>query len=195
MPQTDKAVIAVVSNSSSGNAPGILERAFLALSESEGERSGTAKRVKEKAAELETIEVQYNPSSLSVQADAGRKEYPGVQPGDGKDRSEDMISQSAAEEEITLSVELILDGEETKEKMERLLKLSFSQTSAQILFAWGTFCFQGRIVSMRASYTMFLPSGAPVRGKISMTVQSGSGDGRARYWEKQFDRMAEAGGA
>lgn len=188
MGETDKAVIAAALKADSREQANVLERASAALFRAEGRRDSTAVRMQKAEGQLEVMEVQYNPSSLSVQAQGGRMEY-GSPSGEGE---ESGVSQSSVEPELTLSVELILDGADTKAKMEKLISLFSSRTEGRILFAWGTFCFQGEIVNLDGSYRMFLPSGNPIRGSVRMTVRSVFRAGGEDQWEQQFKNMTAA---
>ena len=41
-----------------------------------------------------------------------------------------------------------------------------------VTFAWGSLSFQGVVTDIKQTYTMFMPSGMPVRARVELTLKS-----------------------
>lgn len=127
------------------------------------------------------IKVMFNPESysLSESTSYGEKRIPGL---DGP------VSQFIAGESMTLDMTLYFDTYEppTSEKSEggssvaektkqltQLLKIDGDlHRPPTVKFCWGKLQFYGYVVSVRASYTMFLSDGTPVRAKTDLSFKS-----------------------
>ena len=153
-----KALLAVVKDREEKETTDILVNAAAAL------RGGGTLSM---ADGMELFEVQYNPASFSVRAESTRREF---ENGADKNTAE-SLSQSVFPGEQTFSVELLLEGEETQKTVLGFLGMLSSERKRQVLFAWGDFCFPGRVESMSGSCTMFDPFGNPIRAKVSMTLR------------------------
>lgn len=129
------------------------------------------------------IKVMFNPSeyNLSRGVNYSEKKIPGL---DGP------VTQFLSGESITLDITLIFDtyeppslqnkGKEggtdvtlkTKE-LARLVAIDGKlHRPPKVWFSWGTLLFHGIVTKVEESYTMFLPSGMPVRAKVKLTFQS-----------------------
>lgn len=81
----------------------------------------------------------------------------------------------------SLSVTLIFDTYEAKEsvyrrytsKLERLIHVISKEVRRPplALFVWGSFCFQGVVENLGQKYTMFLPTGMPVRAECTLKMK------------------------
>lgn len=127
------------------------------------------------------IEVMFNPESYQISQGASysEKKIPGL---DGP------ISQFIAGESMTLDMTLYFDTYEppTPEKGEggtnvgakvaqltQLVKIDGSlHRPPGVSFCWGKLKFHGYVTSVKASYTMFLSDGTPVRAKADISLRS-----------------------
>ncbi|MCM1538300.1 MAG: phage tail protein [bacterium] len=127
------------------------------------------------------IEVMFNPESyqLSQSASYSEKKIPGL---DGP------VSQFISGESMTLDMTLYFDTyvPPTAEKGEsgtnaaakvgeltKLLKIDGSlHRPPSVSFCWGNLKFYGCVTSVKASYTMFLADGTPVRAKADVSFRS-----------------------
>lgn len=83
-----------------------------------------------------------------------------------------------------------------KNQIDGLLALLASDATRQVLFFWSKMCFRGEVTNVSSHYTMFSPSGHPIRGMVEMSIRQGStGDGTGydysyeeEYWDAAFDR-------
>lgn len=129
----------------------------------------------------DSIEVMFNPESyqLTQSASYSEKKIPGL---DGP------VSQFIAGESMTLDMTLFFDTYEppTPEKGEggsnagakvaeltSLIKIDGSlHRPPHVSFCWGKLKFYGYVTSVKASYTMFLSDGTPVRAKADVSFKS-----------------------
>lgn len=127
------------------------------------------------------IEVMFNPESyqLSQSASYSEKKIPGL---DGP------ISQFISGESMTLDMTLYFDtyvpptaeaGESGTSaaakvgELTKLLKIDGSlHRPPSVSFCWGKLKFYGCVTSVKASYTMFLADGTPVRAKADVSFRS-----------------------
>ncbi len=61
-------------------------------------------------------------------------------------------------------------------------------------FVWNKMIFWGELVGVNVRYTMFNPSGSPIRSNVSLRIRQDSPPGETRYqteksWEKAFEKM------
>lgn len=185
MSAPDKAVLAVAPKKTAAPVTErVLDLAFRAVT-GNGGAAATAERAAGVLGKGAVLEVQYNPQTLSISAQGGRSG--GDDGEDGRKHSPGM--QASVPEYMTLSAELELAGEETMKMMNALFALAALDCERQVMFAWGQFCFQGRISSLSGSYTMFKPDGTPVRGKINLTLTACSAQAQEEYWDRAFEEM------
>lgn len=153
-----KALLAVVKDRKEQETTDILINAAAAL-----KNSGTGIM----SEGIELFEVQYNPAAFFVKAESTRREY---QNGTDKNAAE-SLSQSVFPGEQSFSLELFLEGAETQKTVLGFLGMLASEKKRQVLFAWGDFCFPGRVESMTGRCTMFDLFGNPIRAKVNMTLR------------------------
>lgn len=61
-------------------------------------------------------------------------------------------------------------------------------------FVWNKMIFWGELVGVNVRYTMFNPSGSPIRSNVTLRIRQDSPPGETRYqteksWEKAFEKM------
>lgn len=139
------------------------------------------------------ISVQYNPSSLSVRANANEVEVEQeVRPGLGSAKKQKKQPAS-----VVLTVQLIFDAvpstsaagpNSVRLQIEGLMGMIADTANNGVIFAWKNMTFEGIITQMRSTYTMFSTSGAPIRGTVNITITQAMGEGGQKYWNEAFDR-------
>ena len=133
------------------------------------------------------IDVQYNPSSLSISATANEVEVEEeVRPGLGSAKKQKKQPAS-----ITLRVQLIFDSDgalenKVRTKIEGLMGMISDTTNYGVVFLWGDMSFRGMVTSMTSSYTMFDILGKPVRGTVNMTISQKLENSEKDYWDNAF---------
>lgn len=162
--------------------------------------------------------VQYNPSTLSLQANAESIPFTYLQ----QNVDNGIPNQNLRPPMVVLSVQLVFDAVNTQDAfMLDKLRLSVgsivSDVSAGITtakkggysvqaqtngllatimrpntkmatFAWADMAFTGQITEVEAKYTMFSPSGKPVRSVVTMNIaQQVESESDSTYWDKVLD--------
>lgn len=117
--------------------------------------------------------ILFNPSQISTQRGINRAEQPKA--GTGKTEV-----QASYTETSSLSMELFFDTTDEKvpvtlltDRVESLLvPRGESHDHATCRFVWGAFMsFDGHLVGANTTYTMFLPTGIPVRARMNVTFK------------------------
>ena len=161
--------------------------------------------------------VQYNPSSLSIQANAQSIPFTYLQ----QNVDNGIPNQNLRPPMVMLSVELVFDAMNTQDAfMMDKLRLSVGSVISNVAggltakkggytvqtqtngllatvmrpstkivtFAWADMAFTGQITEVQAKYTMFSPSGKPVRSVVRMNIaQQVESESDNTYWEKVLD--------
>lgn len=67
-------------------------------------------------------------------------------------------------------------GSDVTEKTKKIVNLTLINGTLhrvpKVTFSWGTMNFTGIVTDVKENYTMFLPSGMPVRAKVDVTFKS-----------------------
>ena len=153
-----------------------------------------AKLTVEREGQSETFSVQFNPSeyNISENVNYAEKTIPGtVGP----------ITQFVSGAAATLSLSLPFDTydtpasgvRDTGKKIELTQQKAHQPTDVShltrrvaalvaidgslhrpptVTFAWGSLSFQGVVTDIKQTFTMFLPSGMPVRARVELTLKS-----------------------
>lgn len=117
--------------------------------------------------------ILFNPSKISTQRGVKRAEQPKVGP-------EQPTDQPLYRESSSLSMELFFDTSDEKVPVtvltDRIEALMVAEGATHkfptCMFFWGAFMsFKGHLVGANTSYTMFLPTGIPVRATMSVTFK------------------------
>lgn len=114
------------------------------------------------------LKMQFNPSSLKFSGSASNSmgQY-----------DDPQINQIPSKGKIDFSCDFViyedsLSSESVAERMEFLLKHVMFTPYKKVKFTWGKLVVTGKISSLNSSYEMFDKTGAPVMGKISMTMKT-----------------------
>ncbi len=79
-----------------------------------------------------------------------------------------------------------------RKKMDAIMSLLASSATQQVIFFWGNMCFRGTITDVGNKFTMFNPSGNPIRGEMHLEITQ---DKKTKvleydesYWQKSFEK-------
>ena len=164
------------------------------------------------------MQVQYNPASLSLHANADPVAFSSLQ----QNIDSGIPSQNVRPPSITLSVELVFDAMNAKDafmaekfslsaggivssvagakklasggytvqpQTNALLALLLRPSTRLVTFRWGDMAFTGQVTEVQADYTMFSVSGKPIRSTVRLNIsQQVESSGDSRYWDTAFDK-------
>ena len=167
---------------------------------------------------FQSMTVQYNPSSIQINAVAGG-DYTQLQgPGDAGIRNVVQVTRPSS---LTLRVQLVFDKinqtnafsiynqgfalgtvvngvtsmvrEYTiQPQVEGLISLLTYKNTRQVIFIWSEMFFHGELQGVEANYTMFNKQGKPIRATVDLMIkQSDSNKAFAtdhEYWDKAFTK-------
>ncbi len=165
-----------------------------------------------------SMTVQYNPSTLSIQANAEPIPYTQLQ----QNVDAGIPNQSLRPPMVTLSVELYFDdmnpqdafmldklnltagsvvsdvaaakrlkngGYSVQPQTNALLSTVLRPNTKLVSFAWGDMRFTGQITEVEADYLMFSPSGKPIRSRVQLNIaQAVESSADSGYWDAALDR-------
>lgn len=167
------------------------------------------------------VQVQYNPNAISFSGTQGRIRRSGV---GGQDQFQqlDVPVETVMSVELTFDDTNIKDAfmfeklsvtnlggiVQTVEDVRRMFKGGYSvqdlsevfvgamvrPSTRWVAFVWNKMIFWGELTSVRVRYTMFNPSGSPIRSKVTLRIRQDAQPGKNPYatektWEKAFDQM------
>lgn len=168
--------------------------------------------------------VQYNPSTLVIQANAEAIPFTYLQ----QNIDSGIPNQQTRPPMVTLSVELYFDEMNTQDAfmldklrlsadsvisdvaaVAKLAKGGYTvqpQTNALlstvlrpntriVTFAWGDMRFTGQVIEVEVEYMMFSPSGKPIRSRVQLNIaQAVESEADAEYWRKRLDEGLDGKG-
>jgi hypothetical protein len=202
----EKAVLTIVHNDAPAASP---NPAGLAQSALRGEPGSTV------TAKTHKLVVQYNPSTLKIQANAESIEAKRLQ----KKVTEDIPNAFTRPPSIVLTVDLIFDAVNVKDSFmadkfrlsagdvvtdvaavinranytvqpqtNALLAMLHRKGTSNVVFAWRSMSFWGNVEEVQARYTMFSVSGRPVRSVVTFAISQESKNIKDTYWENAMDK-------
>lgn len=167
--------------------------------------------------DLEILKVQYNPSTLTVSANASAIQTKSMQ------TSSDPSIQNQKERppSVVLEVDLIFDeinpkdafmadkfrmsagdaastvaaftkgsgrgGYSVAAQISGLAGMMLDRNTRNVTFLWQDMMFTGVVSEMRNSYTMFNMSGNPIRGTVRMNITQNVDIGGEFHWSQALD--------
>ena len=121
--------------------------------------------------------VQFNPSTLNIQAMGGGR-FAVTNHSDEK--GESKLDYAALTPRIQVSVKLIFDevqrpalqskDDSVRTQVEAFIAALRNPQTRNITFAWGTLCYSGNLISVDSRYTMFSLYGKPLRAEVTLTL-------------------------
>lgn len=167
----------------------------------------------------QVLQVQYNPATLELQGnadnipyiqmqqniDAGvpnQKERPpmvsltvelyfdAMNPRDAFMFDKLRLSAGDVASTVTRAKQAFSGGYTVQHQTNGLLATVFRPETRVVTFAWGDMAFTGVLFEMQADYTMFSPSGRPVRSKVRLNIaQQVDAKVDCDYWDKAMDKV------
>ena len=145
------------------------------------------------------MQVQYNPSSIMMDAIAGSYAYDyKMGPGDKGGSQTTLVENNNIPAQINMSIELFFDDMNTNDcfrgvavkelaqsvmkehsvqtQVEGLIALTTRKATRKVIFHWADMTFVGEILNVQARYTMFSIKGDPVRATVRLTMSDISAD-------------------
>lgn len=163
------------------------------------------------------LEVQYNPSSLAIYANAESIPFSSLQ----QNIDNGIPNQNIRAPSIALTVDLIFDAlnlpdafmadklrvtpdslisdaaalttlakgcYSVQPQTNGLVALMLRSGTRLVTFRWGDLAFTGQVTEVKADYTMFSVSGRPIRSNVRLNIiQQVESAGDSQYWDKAFD--------
>ncbi len=162
--------------------------------------------------------VQYNPSSIAIQANAESVRFQNLQQNLDNAVPANLVRPPS----VVMSVELVFDdmniadsfmvekftsglsAQTVSNVVNAALKKTFSvqsqinafiglmqdDTTRNIKFQWADMSFVGEVTEAQARYTMFSTSGRPVRGTVRLNITQQVDDkADASYWDTAFQKF------
>lgn len=170
------------------------------------------------------MQVQYNPTSLSIQANAEAIPFTYLQ----QNIDSGIPNQSPRPPMVVLSVDLIFDAMNPKDafmaekislstggivssvagvaqaakggytvqpQTDGLIAALMRPETRVVTFRWADMAFTGQLIEVQAEYTMFSVSGKPIRSKVRMNIaQQVESDADIQYWDKVLDTTFSGNG-
>ncbi|MEG1241657.1 MAG: hypothetical protein RSD32_01755 [Oscillospiraceae bacterium] len=163
-----------------------------------------------------TLQVQYNPSSITIAANALSTPFQALQ----QNIDNGIPNQNMRDPSVVLSVELVFDEMNTKDafmldkirlsagdavsavsailkkdgysvqpQTNGLLAAILRDSTRCVSFKWADMTFTGELTEVSAKYTMFSVSGKPIRSLVRLNIQQEvkmASD--INYWNNAFDK-------
>lgn len=178
--------------------------------------------VKVDCAQSEIMRVQYNPSSLSIRANAQSIKVNSMQkPGESAG-----VRQEEQPPSIVLSVKLVFTAVNSKDafmadkfrlsasdavsdgaaiaqavnggytvrpQIDGLMGVIMDMDTRGVAFVWQDMVFEGQVSSLSSSYNMFNMSGNPISGSIDMSITQNISEASVTAWDKALDQCFTSG--
>lgn len=132
-----------------------------------------------------TMEVMYNPASISISSGASLDF--GEESAEGKNASETNGT-------LEISFQLIFDSTDTNDTgvadiTNGLLSLMTDKAMTRLEFCWGDMSFKGQLSGAQAKFTMFSEEGIPKRAVVDISL--GREETDKDRMDKAFDKLME----
>lgn len=183
--------------------------------------SGMVSEIGTDTASYLPVQVQYNPNTISFSGKQGRIRRTGV---GGQDQFEqmDVPVETVMSVELTFDDTNIKDafmfeklsitnlggivqtveniagmatgGYSVQDLSEVFVGAMVRPSTRWVAFVWNKMIFWGELTSVQVRYTMFNPSGNPIRSNVSLRIRQDAQPGAKPYqtekmWEKAFNQM------
>lgn len=166
------------------SSKGSLNKALLKISKVK-HNAATGAKISDKSS-VYTMEVEYNPASISVSA--------GISLSEANALTEDGRKKAEKKPSAEISFQLIFDSTGSGETdvacvTNGLAALMTDKAMTEMEFCWGDMSFKGHLSGIQAKFTMFSEAGIPKRSAVDISL--GREDGGDTYWDSAFDRLVE----
>ena len=188
------------------------------LSDAAGSVGAASSTLPGGAAGQKKLVVQYNPSSISIQANAESVRFQNLQQNLDNAVPANLVRPPS----VVMSVELVFDDMNIADsfmvekftsglsaqtvsnvvnaalgrtfsvqaQINAFIGLMQSDTTRNIKFQWADMSFVGEVTEAQARYTMFSTSGRPVRGTVRLNITQQVDDkADASYWDTAFQKF------
>lgn len=165
------------------------------------------------------LQVQYNPSTLTLQANAQPIPFTYMM----QNIESGIPNQDSRPPMVVLSVELMFDdmtptdafqmdkkriletvassvisakkdGYTVQPQTDGLVAAILRPETRLVTFRWADMAFTGHLIEVQADYTMFSASGRPVRSKVRMNIaQQVESDADIQYWNNALEKRFVSG--
>ena len=179
--------------------------------------------VQKKEDEYHILQVKYNPTRISFSSRAGSFIYPGPGGQATNDIAQVIVptetymsfeilfdaenhqdafmfdkftnlSAGALVSDVAGIVKNVKDGGySVKKEVEAMIGMLTQSETRHVIFYWSDMRFEGDVTALSAKYTMFNPSGNPIRAVVSLTIQEAEESGDTSYWDTAFDNLGRNG--
>jgi hypothetical protein len=78
-------------------------------------------------------------------------------------------------------------GFTVQKQTQALIAAMMDVDTRRIAFIWADMSFVGVLSEVQARYTMFSPSGKPIRSTVTLSLQQDLEDSEVKQWNKAFD--------
>lgn len=181
--KTEKAILAFITGQDgSSTAKATEDMVQKAADRLMNERSQTKEAVSRGLkGQFELLQVQYNPLTLKLSGSGGDMELDNNRESEGE-----TVKQKINPGTVSISMELVVDGAETRKRTIELLQKVEHECGRKVIFCWGNMVFPGEMTQVDVQYTMFSDMGEPEMGKISITISQKSPED-SKYWKRAFE--------
>ena len=79
-----------------------------------------------------------------------------------------------------------------KDQIDGLLSLINQSEARKIVFYWSSMAFAGEVIGVNAKYTMFNPSGNPIRGSVTLKIMQSDNIANKtdeQYWSGAYNKL------
>ena len=85
-----------------------------------------------------------------------------------------------------------LGGYSVRRKVEGMISLLLMERTRQVIFVWNDMFFHGKVIGVNAAYTMFNPSGNPIKATVDMQIRQTNSNASFKsdkqYWVDALDK-------
>ena len=110
------------------------------------------------------------------------------------DKQKVLMQGSFMEKVKSSSIASMINDYSVKTQMDGLMSLVSNAVTRNVIFCWNDMVISGVIQGVEMEYTMFNPSGNPIKGTITLSIAVNYGaenTSNRKYWDKAFDTLFE----
>ena len=110
------------------------------------------------------------------------------------DKQRVLIQGSFMEKVKSSSIASMINDYSVKTQMDGLMSMVSNAATRNVIFCWNDMVISGVIQGVEMEYTMFNPSGNPIKGTITLSIAVNYGaenTSNRKYWDKAFDTLFE----